>query len=46
MANGIDPGVAVSVKSSSDCVRATLAFSALHSILTAYSGAVSRGCVP
>lgn len=30
--------MAVSIKSSNDCVYTTLAFSALHSILAAYSG--------
>ena len=38
MSSGIEPGVSVSVKSSNDCVYTTLAFSAVHSALTAYSG--------
>lgn len=38
MSSGIEPGVAVSIKSSNDCVYTTLAFSALQSLLTAHSG--------
>lgn len=38
MSSGIEPGVSVSVKSSNDCVYTTLAFSAVQSALTAYSG--------
>ncbi len=38
ISSGIEPGVAVSIKSSNECVYTTLAFSALHSILAAYSG--------
>ena len=38
MSSGIEPGVSVSLKSSNDCVYTTLAYSAVHSALTAYSG--------
>ncbi|KAL4443584.1 hypothetical protein ABPG75_011321 [Micractinium tetrahymenae] len=37
VSSGIEPGVAVSIKSSNDCVYTTLAFSALHSMLMAYA---------
>ncbi|KAL4447306.1 hypothetical protein ABPG77_007339, partial [Micractinium sp. CCAP 211/92] len=37
MSSGIEPGVAVSIKSSNDCVYTTLAFSAVHSMLMAYA---------
>lgn len=42
MSAGIEPGVALSFKSSADCVYTTLAFSALQSLLTAYSGGQLR----
>ena len=35
---GIDPGMHISIKSSNEAVYSTLAFSAINSLLTAYSG--------
>lgn len=42
MSSGIEPGVAVSIKSSNDCVYTTLAFSAVHSMLMAFAGGWGR----
>ena len=36
--SGIDPGMHISIKSSNEAVYTTLAFSAVNSLFTAYSG--------